>query len=102
MKFNYHKLSMEKWKTASILGFGFSAIGLACSAVIIGQLLPAIINGEVPSVSAVEIAVEATVAVLFLAGGFSLMVIGANPFEERSATWNEDRFHEEEDALRLN
>lgn len=84
--------NLKNWKSTSIVGFGMTGIGLACVAMIIGQLLPAILNGQVPAISTMEMALEATVALIFLIAGFALMVVGADPFDDPSS-----EFHVEND-----
>lgn len=81
---------LKNWKPVSLAGFGMSAIGLVCAAVIIGQLMPPILDGRTPDVSIMEMAIETTVAILFLMGGFAMMVIGADPFEENSSGLSQD------------
>lgn len=76
---------LKSWKPTSVAGFGLSAIGLVCSALIVGQLMPSILDGRTPDVSIAEMAIETTVAIFLLMGGFALMVIGADPFEEMSS-----------------
>lgn len=92
LKTNSH---LKNWKTASIAGVGMSAIGLVCTALIIGQLMPPILNGQAPEVSILEMAIESTVAILFLMGGFALMVIGADPFDEISSELPRERQRED-------
>ncbi len=87
---------LKKWKSASVVGFGMTGIGLVCSAMIIGQLLPAILNGQTPGVSTVEMALEATVALIFLISGFALMVIGSDPFEDPSSGFRVENDRDEE------
>lgn len=76
------KRNVKSWKTISIAGFGMSGIGLACAAIVIGQLLPPLLNGETPQISIVEMGIEGTIALICLMIGFTLMVVGADPFEE--------------------
>ncbi len=76
---------LKKWKSVSIVGFGMTGIGLVCTAMIISQLLPAILNGRTPGISTLEVALEATVSLIFLIVGFALMVVGSDPFDDPSS-----------------
>lgn len=88
MKLSKKKSTTHSWKTTSVAGFGFSGIGLACVILIIGQLLPAVLSGQVPEISSQEIALEGVVAIALLIFGFTLMVVGADPFEDASADFD--------------
>lgn len=92
MKLSKKKSTIQGWKTTSVAGFGLSGIGLAALILIIGQLLPAVLGGQVPQISSLEIALEGVVAIVLLISGFTLMVVGADPFEDASADFD---FHAE-------
>lgn len=94
MKYSQKGNILKKLKSASIVGFGMTGIGLVCAAMIIGQLLPPILSGRTPGVSTMEMALEATVTLIFLIAGFALMVIGSDPFDDPSS---EFRFENDRD-----
>lgn len=73
---------LKNWKTSSIAGLGITAAGLAGIVVLISQLASAIVHGTAPAVSSLGILIEAVVSLCLLALGFTLMVVGADPFEE--------------------
>ena len=74
----------QRWKTVSVIGFGLSATGLVGAVLLISQLIPSIFDGELPEVSSVVLALEATISLIMIVTGFALMVAGADPFEDVS------------------
>ncbi len=94
MKLKITQQMLKNWKTISVAGFGLTGVGLACMVMIVGQLAPPILNGEAPGVSTFEMAIEGTIALIFLIAGFTMMVIGSDPFEDAS---NEFRFDQDQE-----
>ncbi|QDT35238.1 hypothetical protein [Thalassoglobus polymorphus] len=94
MKFKFAEQSLRRWKTISVAGFGLTGVGLACIVLIIGQLAPPILNGEAPEVSTLEMAIEATIGLIFLVAGFTMMVIGSDPFEDSTNAFRFDQDQE--------
>lgn len=82
MNLKKHGTKVIKWKPTTLAGIGLSGVGLLAAAIVIGQVLPPLLEGNPPQVSTIHMAIEASVSILFLMVGFTLLVVGSDPFED--------------------